>query len=324
MQTATKEGEHGGEHGSFRASGGVPSPGLAGPVLAAPAPAPPGHAGAHRAAHRRHRHRARRLAGPGPHGHARRVGQRRRGGGRVVGHDADAGEPGEHERPRRQRHEHQRGVPRRRRQQPVGEAGLRRGQGVQRADPGDPPLREPDQRQRWHQRPQDQPDHRPVRPDQRRQPAVVVPAVDPGQPRRLRGRRRHRHLDRGQPALRRPTGPDPAAQRLVDHDQLDQPGLALPVVDRPGHGARPLGRGAVGGELGPPGPRQEGGRRRVRPGGRPGGPQRLPAAGPEEGGHHADGRDRGRQSRPDGRRPTRTRSWPWRSSSRPACSPSSP
>ena len=76
--------------------------------------------------------------------------------------------------------------------------------------------------------------------------AGAVPAVDPGQPRRLRGGRRHRHLDRGQPALRRPAGPDPAAQRLVDHDQLDQPGLALSVVDRPGHGARPRRRGAVG------------------------------------------------------------------------------
>ena len=213
-----------------------------------------------------------------PAGHAGRVGQRRRGGGGVVEHDRHAGHPGEHQHPRCHRDEHQRGLPRRRHQQPGGEGGLRRGQGVQRADPRDPPLREPDQQQRRHQRPQDQPDHRPVRPDQRRQHAVAVPAVDPGQPAGLRGPRRHRHLGGGQPALRRPAGPDPAHQRLVHHDQLDQPGLALPVVDRPGHGARPGGRGAVGGELGPAGPRQEGRRRGVGPGAGPGRAERLPAA----------------------------------------------
>ena len=64
----------------------------------------------------------------------------------------------------------------------AGKEGFAAGQGVQRADPGHPPLREPGQQRGRHQRPQDQPDHRAVRPDQRRQHAVAVPAVDPGQP----------------------------------------------------------------------------------------------------------------------------------------------
>ena len=92
-----------------------------------------------------------------------------------------------------------------------------------------------------HQRPQDQPDHRAVRPDQRRQHAVAVPAVDPGQPGRLRRHRRHRHLGGGQPALRGPAGPDPAAERLVHHDQLDQPG-ARPTCGGPAPTWRPCCR----------------------------------------------------------------------------------
>ena len=42
----------------------------------------------------------------------------------------------------------------------AGQARLRPGQGVQRADDGDPPLREPGERQRGDQRAQDQPDDR--------------------------------------------------------------------------------------------------------------------------------------------------------------------
>ena len=53
-------------------------------------------------------------------------------------------------------------------------------------------------------------------------------------------------LGGGRPALRRPAGSDPADQRLVHHDQLDQPGLALSLVDRPGHDTRAGGGGAVG------------------------------------------------------------------------------
>ena len=167
-----------------------------------------------------------------PAGHPGRIGHRRRSRGGVVSHEGHASRPGQHQYPRCHRHEHQRGLPRRGHQQPGGQGGLRRGQGVQRADPGDPPLRGPDQQERRHQRPQDQPDHRPVRSDQQCQHAVALQAVDPGQPGGLRRRRRHRHLGAGQPALRRPAGPDPAAERMVHHDQLDQPGLALSVVDR--------------------------------------------------------------------------------------------
>ena len=58
---------------------------------------------------------------------------------------AHAGQPGQHEHPRRDRRRHQRRVPGGRRQQPGRQARLRRGQGVQRADPGHPPLRRPDQ-----------------------------------------------------------------------------------------------------------------------------------------------------------------------------------
>ena len=89
--------------------------------------------------------------------------------------------------------------------------------------------------------------------------------------------------DGRQPALRDPAGPDPAHQRLVHHHQLDQPGLALPVVDGRRHGARARGHRAVGPELGTPRPRQEGRRGGFRPGGRPGCPQRRPAARPQEG-----------------------------------------
>ena len=35
-----------------------------------------------------------------------------------------------------------------------------------------------------------------------------------------------------QPAVRGPAGADPAPQCVVDHHRLDQPGLAVPVVDR--------------------------------------------------------------------------------------------
>ena len=115
-------------------------------------------------------------------------------------------------------------------------------------------------------------------------------------------------------------GQTPLHQRLVHHDQLDQPGLALPVVDRCGHGTRAGRRRAVGGQLGAPRPRQEGRRRRLGPGGGPGRAERLHAARPEEGGHHAGGRDGGRQRGPDRHHQLRRASWPSRSSRPPACS----
>ena len=148
----------------------------------------------------------------------------------------------------------------------AGKFGFADGQGVQRADPRHQPLREPDQQVRRDQRSQDQPDDRAVRPEQRGQQQALCRQWTQGRPGRLRRRRRHRHLDRRRPALRDPAGTDAADQRLVDDHQLDQPRLALSVVDRGRHGARPGRDRAVGSQLGPPRPRQEGRRRGVRPG----------------------------------------------------------
>ena len=162
----SKEGEDGSEHGGFRPHRGAALPshwrrwaGPGGACAGAPAP----RRCAPRSIDHRHRRRAGRLARPGPCGHAGRVGRRRRGGGGVVEHQGDAGQPGQHE--------HARGVtatsinvvfPVVRHQQPGRQGGLRRGQGVQRADHGHQVLCEPDQRNRWDQRPHDQPDHRPA------------------------------------------------------------------------------------------------------------------------------------------------------------------
>ncbi len=145
---------------------------------------------------------------------------------------SDPREPGEHERPRRLQGGDQRRLPRGRDQQPGGQGRVRAGQGVQRAGRRHQPLRQPDQQVRWDQRAQDQPDDRSVRPDQRRQHAGAVPAVDRGQPGGVRGGGRDRDLDRRQPTVRRAAGTDPAPECLVHHDELDQLGLALPVVDR--------------------------------------------------------------------------------------------
>ena len=126
-----------------------------------------------------------------------------------------------------------------------------------------------------------------------------------------------------QPALRDPAGPHPVDQRLVHDDELDQPRLAVPVVDRRRHGAGAGGDRPVGHQLGPPGSRQEGRRGRLGPGGRPGRAQRLLAAGPEEGGHHARRSRRWPATPTRPRPPTRTRSWPSSASRPPASSPSS-
>ena len=191
---------------------------------------------------------------------------------------ADAAEPGGHQHARGEQDRDQRRVPGRRHQQRSGQARLRAGQGVQRADRGDPPLREPGQQWRRDQRAQDQPDDRAVRPDERRQHAVALQRVDTGQPARLCRGRRHRDLDRGQPTLRDPAGPHPADQRLVHDDELDQPRFAVSVVDRRRHVAGAGGDGPVGPQLGPTRARQEGRRGGLGPSGRPGRAQRLPAA----------------------------------------------
>ena len=143
-------------------------------------------------------------------------------------------EPGQHEHPRGDHDLDQRRLPGRRHQQPGRQGRLRRGQGVQRADHGDPPLRQPDQQRGRHQRAQDQPDHRAVRPHERRQHAVALRAVDAGQPGRLRRGRRHRHVGGDEPAVRDPAGPHPADQRLVHR--------------------RPTGRTSVRPTCGGPGP----------------------------------------------------------------------
>ena len=237
-----KEREDGSEHGSICAPGGAQPSGAVGPVLAAPAPSPLDDAVAHRRHRDCHRRRAGGLAPVGAVGHTGR--RRERGRSRSGEHDPDrrhAGQRGQHERTRRQREDDQRRVPRRRDQQRSGSFRVLDGQGVQRADGSHQPLRQPDQQLRRHQRAQDQPDDRQLRSGEQRQHAVALPAMDTGEPTRVRRRRRHRDLGRGQPALRHRAGPDPADQRVEHHHQLDADGLPLPVVDRtrPGAGAVP-------------------------------------------------------------------------------------
>ena len=124
-------------------------------------------------------------------------------------------------------------------------------------------------------------------PREQREHAGAVPAVDPGQPAGVRGDRRHRDVDGRRPAVPDRAGTHPSHQRLVHHHELDADGLALPVVDGAGPGARPGRHRAVGSELGAPGPRQEGRGRRLGPGRRPGGTQLLSVARPQAGGDHA-------------------------------------
>ena len=181
--------------------------------------------------------------------------------------DADARESGQHEHPRGDQDLDQRCLPGGRHQQPRRQGGLRRGQGVQRAGPRHPSLRQPDQQRGGHQRAQDQPHHRAVRSHERCQHAVALRAVDAGQSGHLRGGRRHRHVGGDEPAVRDPTGPHAAHQRLVHRKRLDESGFALPVVDGSRHVSRPRGDGAVGTEFGSARTRQEGRRRRLRPGG---------------------------------------------------------
>ena len=97
------------------------------------------------------------------------------------------------------------------------------------------------------------------------------------------------------PALHHPGGPH-ALHRPVDHgDQLDQPGLALPVVDRPRPGGHPPGRGELGAERQPARGDDQGGGHRRRPGLGPAGPQRLPPARPAPGRRHPGGQDHRRR-----------------------------
>ena len=294
--------------------------GTVGPVLAAPAPAAPRHAGAHGPDHRRHRRRARRLAGPGPRGHPGRVGHRRRGRGGVE-HDGHAAEPGQHEHPGRHRHEHQRGVPGRRHQQPGGQGGLRRGQGVQRADPGDPPLREPDQ-----QEPAASTAARSTR-SSCSSTRPTTPTCSPS-------------AGSGPRATRRPSPSSTASAPGSRTTSSASPSRARRRCSAPGP-PRPTGRTSARPTCGGPartwhrcwtavvqwgvssgrlGHGKKVGVVVSDQARRPGRAQRLPPARPEEGGHHADGADGGRQRRPPRPPPTRTRSWRSRSSRPPACS----
>ncbi len=149
---------------------------------------------------------------------------------------------------------------------------------------------EADQPGRRDQRPQDQPDHLQLRPGQRDQHAGAVQDLDRGIAGGLRRAGRRGRLDRRQPAVHHPGGPD-ADDRAVDHgDQLDHQGLALPVVDRPRPGHPAPGGGQLGPELRPAG-RQEGGGDRRGPGLGPAGPEAVPAARPQPGRGHPGRQD---------------------------------
>ena len=74
-----------------------------------------------------------------------------------------------------------------------------------------------------------------------------------GSPAGLRRAGRHRGLDGRQPAVHHPGGPDPVHRAVDDGHQLDERGLALPVVDRAGPGGHPPGRGQLGAECRSPG-----------------------------------------------------------------------
>ncbi len=254
----------------------------------------------------RGRRRGRPLARP------RSLGRRGRG--------SDSGQPGQHQRARRHGACHQCRLPRGRHQQRSRAAGLRRGQGVQRAGVCHPPLREPDQRRRRDPWPQDQPDHRQLRPRQRHRDAFALPTMDAGQPARVRRHRRDRHLDRGQRALRDPGGAHADDRGVDDDHQLDRPGFSLSLVDRgrPGTGAE--GHRAMGSRLGPARQGQEGGHRRVGPVRRPGRAAFLSVCPTSR---RSGSPRRSSPLRPVSTRrraPTPTRSWPWSASSRPACS----
>ena len=162
---------------------------------------------------------------------------------------------------------------------------------VRRADQGDPVLRQADQRQRRDQRASHQSDHHQLRPDQRIGDPRPLQDLDRRIAGGLRGARRDRRLDGRQPALHHPGRPD-ALHRWVEHrDQLDQPGLALPLVDRTRPRGDPPGGGGLGAQRAParrlPGGRGD----RRRPCLGPTGPERLPPAGPAPSRRHPSGRD---------------------------------
>ena len=115
---------------------------------------------------------------------------------------------------------------------------------------------------------------------------VAVQAVDAGQPAGLRGGRRDRDLDRGQPALRHPAGPHPAARAWSTTTNWTQAGLALPLVDRTRPGAGPGRHRGLGPELGPALHGKKVGIVVSDQAGDQAALQQLPAAGPEEGGDH--------------------------------------
>ena len=160
--------------------------------------------------------------------------------------------------------------------------GFRRGRRVRGADQGHQALRETGQPGWGHRRPEDRSHHQRLRPDQRNADAVIVQDLDTGVTGGLRRAGRPRGLDRGQPALRNPGRPYPSHRRVVDGHQLDQGGLALPLVDRSRPGDDPAGRGQLG--TGRPSDRwqDQGGRHRRQPGLGSGRPQHLsPARSPQ-------------------------------------------
>ena len=278
--TATKEGDDGGDDGGGDAPGEVASRGRRWAVLAPAAPATARHAGPHGAHRGGHRGGAHRLADAGALGHAR-WGRHRgsRGGGdtgqlRPVERGADAGEQGQHEHARRDRDLDQRRLPGRRRQQPGRQGRLprRTRSSTSRSRPSTSTSTR-STRRAASTAARSTPSSCSSIPTNAANMQSLCPQWTQGNPAVFAVVDGIGTWEGDEPALRDPAGPHAADQRVVHRHRLDEPRFALPVVDRARHGARAGRDRAVGTELGSTRSRQEGRRRGLGPGGRPGGAQ---------------------------------------------------
>ena len=132
---------------------------------------------------------------------------------RVLRLISQPGQLGQHLDPRDHRQHDQRRLPGGGPQLAGRPGGFRLGRRVRRADQGHQLLRQAGQRQRRDQRPEDQPDHRHLRSDQREPDAGPVQDLDRGVAGRLRRPGRDRGLDRRRPALHHPGGAYPVHRR---------------------------------------------------------------------------------------------------------------
>ena len=244
-------------------------PGRSGPIVGTLRPALPLHPDPHPGPGRRGPGRDHRLGGHGPVELPVPSGVRRDApalDGGHLGQLALRGEHGQHLHSGSDQDQHQRGLPGGVPQLPGRAGGLRLGCRVRGADQGHRSLRQADQRHRGDQRPQDQSDHHHLRPDQRVGDAGTVQDLDRGVAGRLRRAGRPGGLDRGRPAVHHPGGPHPVHRPVEHGDQLDQSGLALPVVDRARPGGHPPGGGQLGPQCRPHRQHRQGGGHRRGPG----------------------------------------------------------